>query len=615
MLTATTNLLAVKPSSVGGEFQGTLCVIFRRHYEVYELGRTPLPRWIEDSSARVQDQLLHYAGPRYVELLPNFNNLALTINLDPLNHQNVIQYGLPGDYSAMPRYVPTVASFIPNMPLGSPLKVSVHSWDPPVVSPDTQASASDGDKVYFEARVLVDGLCIAGVLFDQQPPWPKVIDTCSYPNKNGIVVPLTFPAFHPEVLAQDHWNAGENFGRIKVVIAEGITHGQGVAFQRTRSIVCFAFQHAPLRILEDSCIAYPNAGMLYQLQNQIIGPPSPRKAQAPDPDAHGHSPRQHVTSSDTIQSRVPAGPILAYQDYLGASARPRDPQIGDPYWSARPPAYDIFMDDARYHALLRWSAPSSSGDQSMPDYSHPLTPASSRTHSDHHNQLYYGRNADTATAVTATFDAVDMSPNRPASTGTIAPANTRASSAANTPPMRSKPSAAAEVRASSCSHNQARSVSLTTRDPQQPPPAVQEPSDVGMQSRFSENRSVAIEEGGVKIWVKPAKDVKGRKEGKPGELGVGTQVQRKFAVEIVESRNEKNVNGTAEKPILLSDSKRKRSTKPLFLADRTLSGVNPDSSPSRKMSRVENIKHEELEDLTTEGVVTLTPLTDMGNII
>ena len=49
------------------------------------------------------------------------------------------------------------------MPLGSPLKVSIHSWEPPVVSPETQASARDGDKVYFEARVLVDGLCVAYV--------------------------------------------------------------------------------------------------------------------------------------------------------------------------------------------------------------------------------------------------------------------------------------------------------------------------------------------------------------------------------------------------------------------------------------------------------------------
>lgn len=619
LLFRSTNLLAVKTSSIRRGFftYNRLCrspvgSVAAMRYMNWDVLLFP-----EGSKTPIQEFKTNCYITQDPGTFPCFNcfrilnYLALTINPDPTSHHNVIPYGLPGNYSALPRYLPTVASFIPNMPLGSPLKVSVHSWEPPVVSPDTQASASDGDKIYFEARVLVDGLCIAGVLFDQQPPWPQVIDTCSHPNQDGIGMPLTFPAFHPEMLTQDHWNAGENFGRIKVLIAEGIAHGQGSAFHRTRSIVCFAFQHAPLRILEDSCIAYPNAGMLYQLQSQILGPPSPRKVQAPDPDAHGHSPRQNV-NPETIQTRVAAGHTLTYQDYLAASARPRGPQIGDPYWSARPPAYDIFMDDARYHALMRWGAPSSSGDQSMPDYSHSLTPASSRTHSDHHNQLHAGRNTDTTTHVTTAFDQVDISPNRPASTGTIAPANTRASSAANTPPTHSKPSAAAEARVSSYSHNQGRSVSMTTRDPQQPPPAVREPSDVSMQSRLSENQPVGSEQRDFKIKKKPAKDVKGRKEGQADELGVGTQGQKKLSVELVEGRNKENANGTAEKPILLSDSKRKRSTKSLFLADRALSGINPDSSPSRKVSRVENT---DLDDLTPEGVVARTPLADMGNVI
>jgi len=67
------------------------------------------------------------------------------------------------------------------------------------------------------------------------------------PGKEGTSLPLTFPAFHSEMLTQNYWNAGENIGRVKIVIAEGIVRYQGSPFEKTRSIVCFSFQHAPLR--------------------------------------------------------------------------------------------------------------------------------------------------------------------------------------------------------------------------------------------------------------------------------------------------------------------------------------------------------------------------------
>ena len=349
--------------------------------------------------------------------------------------------------------------------------------------------------------------------------------------------------------------------------------------------------------------------MLYQLQNQIFGPLSPRK-QEPDPDAHGHSPRQRGTMPVTIQSRMAMAPPLAYPDYMAPPARTRPPQLGDPYWSPMPPAYDVFMDDTRYHAFRRWGAPSSSGDQSMPDYSHSLTPASSRTHSNHQEPVtVVGAPINT----TVTCGELDNSPNRPASSGTIAPANTRVSSAANTPPTRSRPSAAAEARANSYSHSQARSVSVTTRDP--PPLEVREPSDVSMQSRFSGSQAEGTEQGEPKIKTKPATDVKGRKEGKACELGLGPQIQKKLSAEIFERQNKENTHGSAEKPIVLSDGKRKRTTNALSEAGRALNEINPNSSPSRKVSKVENARDQDLDDLTPEGVVTRTPVAVMGTIL
>ena len=56
---------------------------------------------------------------------------------------------------------------------------------------------------------------------------------------------LKFPPFHQEMLNQTWWNAGEDMGRIRVTIAEGIGHGE-TAFQKIKTIVAFSFQHAPL---------------------------------------------------------------------------------------------------------------------------------------------------------------------------------------------------------------------------------------------------------------------------------------------------------------------------------------------------------------------------------
>ena len=51
------------------------------------------------------------------------------------------------------------------------------------------------------------------------------------------------------MLTQSWWNAGENLGRIRVIIAEGILSRAGTSppFTRIGNIVSFSFQHAPLR--------------------------------------------------------------------------------------------------------------------------------------------------------------------------------------------------------------------------------------------------------------------------------------------------------------------------------------------------------------------------------
>ena len=66
-------------------------------------------------------------------------------------------------------------------------------------------------------------------------------------DKNGLRDSLRFPPFYPEVLSRNWWNAAENMGRIKVIIAEGFGNTQPEpVFERVKNIVCYNFQHAPL---------------------------------------------------------------------------------------------------------------------------------------------------------------------------------------------------------------------------------------------------------------------------------------------------------------------------------------------------------------------------------
>lgn len=67
-------------------------------------------------------------------------------------------------------------------------------------------------------------------------------------DKGGTHGLLKFPPFHMEMLTQSWWSAGENMGRIKIIIAEGLMRSSATSpFERTKNIVSFSFQHAPIR--------------------------------------------------------------------------------------------------------------------------------------------------------------------------------------------------------------------------------------------------------------------------------------------------------------------------------------------------------------------------------
>lgn len=164
-------------------------------------------------------------------------------------------------------------------------------------------------------------------------------------------MPLRFPPFHAELLQQSHWGAGDDVGRIKVVIAEGVAHGdiyfEGAGCDKLRDVVAFSFQHAPKNILEYSGIAWPNARMF----QKTVAPTLQRS----DFDSHAHSPQRSVaTTMDMHIKRTmhkkPATPIsLQSSKWAGKTPIPVD---------------DPFIGPARASHTHR----KTSGDVSMSDY-------------------------------------------------------------------------------------------------------------------------------------------------------------------------------------------------------------------------------------------------------
>lgn len=67
-------------------------------------------------------------------------------------------------------------------------------------------------------------------------------------DKSGNQDTLRFPLFHQEILEQRYWDAGELYGRIRVVVSEGFARPhRNPPFERVKEVVAFSFQHAPLR--------------------------------------------------------------------------------------------------------------------------------------------------------------------------------------------------------------------------------------------------------------------------------------------------------------------------------------------------------------------------------
>ncbi|CAG9987863.1 unnamed protein product [Clonostachys byssicola] len=217
----------------------------------------------------------------------------------PLKEFNVCCHVVPDpEFShAQGRFgLPTLCCFVPSLEFGTPFNISIHSWDRPPVSQFTRSYSKYIDKVIFEARLFIDGQLVASTSFGRLANWPHAISNIFNFSKNGDLEALTFPKFQREFLQQNRWHPGDNIGRIKLVLSEGFPRDSpSMPIERVKNIVAFSFLHAPLDILENSGIAWPNS-LMWRQSHFTSSMPVPTYA-SENLEVHTHSPRRNAPSN------------------------------------------------------------------------------------------------------------------------------------------------------------------------------------------------------------------------------------------------------------------------------------------------------------------------------
>ena len=374
---------------------------------------------------------------------------------------------------------------------------------------------------------------------------------------------------------------------------------------------------------------YPNPQVMFNAT-------SPRKVDVTsDPDAHAHSPRRHGVANSNRDPR-PSSEVLTpchllprpnVSRSMGPPLLPgQRPFLDSNSWSILPPMPDPFMISRKPR-----SGPSSSCDEAMPDYSYSTTSASSRNVSHEvPSDMAWSAAGSSQHEIEDCAHSLPRAYSPPTATGAgrlhngwVAPANTRVNSAANTPPIETRPSAAARAGASSGSHPKNFSVSETAEDPTLPQ-MKQSWRAIDLADRKKPSGVFRGEEWIPKNDIKPADLIKSRKEGSNSETGSlpkPPKVLRGKSSQLYINRraSEGKENAT-------SDSKRKRVVSApgqKFVID---DGGPPDLSPTRRVSKVTKVKisnspskqieHEEplVDDLTEEGVIVRQALKEIHNI-
>ncbi|KAJ5273901.1 hypothetical protein N7478_009026 [Penicillium angulare] len=431
--------------------------------------------------------------------------------------------------------VPVLTTFVPSMTKDSPFRVSIHSWDKPQPSRFIERLMLPEDMLMFEARVFIDGVLVAGGIFGQRALWPYIIDfssrteslTVSYQescftdciadiDRDGNQEFLRFPTFHPDILDQRHWDAGDPYGRIKVVIAEGFARpNRSPPFERVKDVISMSFQHAPLNILEYSNIAWPNPSMWtdnlpigskYQSTGNIGG-------STLDGTPHGHSPtRVEHRSQPVAASHSSSKQGMVYNAWVSNRAFPvpasqwQRQSNETRRWGGYPDRFfEPFMGEQAIDSLVNEEVWNHRGcrlsreDVPMPDYS---TSSGSRAIS---SLTGFSYEHSKQPSIIAPMDDEQyneliqaLTPTKAPTIGTRAPSNTPSAILAPT-------KTAAEVRPAATSRGSARTSAL--REISQP-----STRDVSGSSNKSNPTGTTVTTPS-KLGVSPSGNVKGKKEG------------------------------------------------------------------------------------------------------
>ncbi|KAL4917083.1 hypothetical protein BDW62DRAFT_89777 [Aspergillus aurantiobrunneus] len=516
--------------------------------------------------------------------------------------------------------LPVLTTFIPSLPANSPFRVSIHSWEQPHASRLMESLLQPDDASLFEVRIFVDGLCVAGSVFHQRTNWPHVISLSSHIDKSGNQDTLRFPPFHQEILEQRHWDAGDLHGRIRVVIAEGFARPHRIPpFERVREIMAFAFQHAPLNVLEYSSIAWPNTSMwskeprLFKY-NAGSGMSDLKEAE----DVHAHSPARHETLPSVATAghigNVPALNLWRNRNYQGPvpqwQGSYREPQWAPPETVFADPFIDPYVLDPT--ARHRGARPSWE-DVSMPDYV--STSTSSRAISNM-TGISYEHSKHPSLVAPIDEEAYSQlmqalhSP-KPLSCGLQAQTNASTSTSL---PMGTKLSAAAEARSASYGKSGSRRASISILKD------ISYPGTRDVSGSSAKSNTVppdaAVERGtATKLHPSPSGPVKSRKEGmsqenKENEAEAACRESEK--VHQTPSKLNARASGSMETP---TEGKRRRSVGSSREDCLNIKKEPVLLSPTQDLSKVEDDIHPSEFDRFLDSQPTLMGVTpEVGEI-
>ncbi|KAK4243642.1 hypothetical protein C7999DRAFT_18032 [Corynascus novoguineensis] len=223
--------------------------------------------------------------------------------------------------------IPVMTCFVPSLAPGTAFQISIHCWRRPNLSQFTRTYSKHTDLIKFEARILIDGRLVASTVLDREVNGPHLItSTCEF-TKTGELERLRFPPFRRELLFQNHWRPGDDIGRIKIIISEGFPRDSlSAPIERVKNVVAFSFQHAPLEILENNAIAWPNQSM-WQCSGLNPVMPVPTYQLEDGPSSHTHSPGRKSFPLRNIKNQgfpppMPANNISQYQAGTGLLGNP-----------------------------------------------------------------------------------------------------------------------------------------------------------------------------------------------------------------------------------------------------------------------------------------------------